>query len=268
MFKIAVYCGGGIKGFTESTFSRHMKIEADMYAGTSIGGIIACARAAGKSWTETTKLFESKGEFIFKKSSLFRLLRYGHKYKNKGLHRALDNFFGDLKMTDLSPVCITAMGINKDNYGPHFFSERSSDFVVDVCMATSAAPSYFKTYNGYIDGGVFMNNPVFYAYLKAKRDHPDERIKIINIGSGESALDFGKPNNGLDLISNVIQNMMNGNEMAAREMIEEFSDVLNVEYEYYDFKYSEPVALDSIDKFEVMKDAAYAEYVRSNNDKL
>ena len=268
MRKIAVFCGGGMKGYTEAVFSGYKEIEADMYAGTSIGGIISCARAAGKPWSDIARLFKLEGKTIFRKPSKIRLLFKSYKYNNKGLKKVLEEFFGNTMMHDLSPVCVTAMCISKNNYGPYFFSEKSTESVVNVCMATSAAPSYFPSYKGFIDGGVFMNNPVFYAFLKASRHWPNEVLDIVNVGSGESILDYGKSSNGVDLIGDVIQHMLNGNEMASREMMEEFSDVLGIKFRYHDFVYNEPVKLDSIDKFRTMRRAAHEEYIRSNNKEL
>ncbi|EGC31943.1 hypothetical protein DICPUDRAFT_156147 [Dictyostelium purpureum] len=49
-------------------------------------------------------------------------------------------------------------------WAPRFFhnlkNSRTADhLVVDVCLRTSAAPTYFPIYQGFVDGGVYANNP-------------------------------------------------------------------------------------------------------------
>lgn len=267
MKTIAVYCGGGIKGYTEAEFSKLMDIEADLWGGTSIGGIIACAKAGGKDWHAITRLFQDRGKNIFKRGWFHnsKLLWQSHRYSNKGLKKELKNFFGNMTMQSLKPVCVTAMSI-ENVYGPHYFSEKSADKVVDVCLATSAAPSYFPPHKGFVDGGLFMNNPVLYAYLKARRLWPQEVINVINIGSGESGLELGEAKNGVDLLDDLVQHFMQGNEMAAREIVVRFGKQLGINsYKYYDFSYDRKIALDETsDKaFESMRKAAYREHKRA-----
>jgi len=270
MKTIAVFCGGGIKGFAESKFCELINLKADLYAGTSIGGLIACARASHHSWGDIIALFQNNAKQIFPKHIGYKatLLFRNHRYSNKGLLRATQNFFGETRMTDLSPVCITALGIEKENYGPTYFSEISKVSVVDVCMRTSAAPSYFAPYQGYVDGGLFMNNPVIYAIMRAKNLWPQEEFHVINIGSGDDDVKYGPPRTGLSVVGDVISHSLNGSEMAARELMEKFGFDCVTKYDYHDFQFSEPVALDDTKAFDVMRKAAYDSYVRSSNEKL
>jgi hypothetical protein len=60
-------------------------------------------------------------------------------------------------------------------------------------METSAAPTYFPSYAGYIDGGVIANNPSMAAVAQALdgRNQPAERgtlagIKLLSVGTGAS----------------------------------------------------------------------------------
>lgn len=265
MKTIVVLCGGGIRGYTESEFCRLMKLDANLYAGTSIGGLIACARANGKSWEDISDLFLKHRKKIFKKSFGYKakLLYRNNRYNNKGLYNAVNDFFGDTTMNQLKPVCVTAMDITAENYGPHFFSEKSTGKVTDACMATSAAPSYFRPYQGFIDGGIFMNNPVLYAVLKAQEMWPKSDLKVINIGSGKSPRETGEAKNGLDIINDVISHSLNGSEMAGKEIMQRF-DIVK-EYEYHEFHYSRPVNLDDTDEesFKIMRKSAHEAYARA-----
>jgi hypothetical protein len=60
-------------------------------------------------------------------------------------------------------------------------------------MSTSAAPTYFPSYNGYIDGGVIANNPSMAAIAQVLdgRNQAGERatldqVKLLSVGTGDS----------------------------------------------------------------------------------
>lgn len=60
-------------------------------------------------------------------------------------------------------------------------------------MYTSAAPTYFPSVDGYIDGGVFANNPSMIAIAQAisRSNRPSERAKLddtilLSVGTGVS----------------------------------------------------------------------------------
>jgi len=98
------------------------------------------------------------------------------------IKHALDDYFGDTKLSELlKPCLITAYDIR--NRKAHFFnktdtkSEIRNFYVKDMARATSAAPTYFETariksiFNtpySLIDGGVFANNPAMCAYSEAR----------------------------------------------------------------------------------------------------
>ena len=61
--------------------------------------------------------------------------------------------------------------------------------IVDVALATSAAPTYFKRHrigeNEYIDGGLFANSPGLVGLHEAEIffKHPIDQVKILSIGT-------------------------------------------------------------------------------------
>ena len=76
------------------------------------------------------------------------------------------------------------------------FVQDYKHLMVDVAMATSAAPTYFKAYLSeagapLIDGGVFANNPAGLAAVEAVGvlNWPRDEIAILSLGCGEEALD-------------------------------------------------------------------------------
>ncbi|MEM7517924.1 MAG: hypothetical protein AAF368_13495, partial [Planctomycetota bacterium] len=63
------------------------------------------------------------------------------------------------------------------------------ELVVDVALRTSSAPTYFPSYQGYVDGGVVVNNPSMAALAQALdgrrgKCSDTEEILLMSIGTG------------------------------------------------------------------------------------
>lgn len=201
-FKILAIDGGGVKGlFSASLLSRIEEGTGkkctdyfDMIAGTSTGGLIALGLASGKSAEDLANLYINNGKAIFPTSN-YRLVRlwqdkisqflkqilFFGKYKPKALKKILTNEFGDKTIGELNNLVIIPSfnmirGITRIFKFPHkeggFFRDGKIK-VVDVALATSAAPTYFPVHEIdselYIDGGVWANNPSLCAITEAIR---------------------------------------------------------------------------------------------------
>lgn len=190
--RIICFDGGGIKGlFTTTLLGRVAKVrpdifkKADLFAGTSTGGIIALGLAHGLSPAELSKLYYEKAQKIFDDSFWDDLLDLGKSigadYSNKNLKHELKILFGgttlgELKQKVLIPTFDLMTEADKENptrWSPKFFHNYPGDDsdapekVIDVALRTSAAPTYFPAHQGYIDGGVVANNPSMAALVQA-----------------------------------------------------------------------------------------------------
>lgn len=168
----------------------------DLVAGTSTGGILTVALLAPHpddpsyprySAKEAVELYLKNGQFIFTKAPSARwplgTVFYRAKYRNDHMESTLQNYFGDLRMSELiKPCLITSYDIEKRR--AVFFTQHDAihkgpmyDFLVrDVARSTSAAPTYFPPgmakskadliYHT-IDGGLFANNPAMCAVVES-----------------------------------------------------------------------------------------------------
>lgn len=208
--------GGGIKGIATARSLERLEAKvpgwiskADVYAGTSTGGILALALAAGVSPTECVELYRANGAEIFASRGLSDKLAgsmdeiFRANYGQEGLKRVLQRTFGDMRLRDLKKkVLIPAFDFRR--WCPKFFDcEKDGDLsVVDVALATSSAPTYFpahgwatgKDVTCYADGGLFANNPSdsALAYVVAV-GVPIADIRLISFGTGANSPPAPKP---------------------------------------------------------------------------
>lgn len=194
-FKILSIDGGGIKGLYSAMILKHLEEEFecrivdyfDLICGTSTGGLIALALSIEKPAKEIVKLYEDKGKDIFPRSNysigrLWNIVKqviWGGKYKNHNLKKSLSKVFGNAVMGD-AKCLLNIPSYNLTRGRPRVFKYPHSEgklhmdeniSMVDVALATSAAPTYFPIHeikDGlYVDGGVWANNPSLTGLLEA-----------------------------------------------------------------------------------------------------
>lgn len=215
MKKILSIDGGGIKGVFPASFlasieevtGKSISEYFDLIVGTSTGGIIALGLGMGYSPKEMLQFYEEYGPTIFGGNIFAKFLRsIGFaKYDNTMLKAALVSKFGERKLGE-SKNRIVVPSVNLETGEVHVYKtahhERfKRDFkekVVDVAMATSAAPTYFPTYQSVqgvplIDGGLWANNPMGLAVVEAigVLGWSKDEIKVLSIGCTTEALDVG-----------------------------------------------------------------------------
>lgn len=187
-FQVLALSGGGYRGLysariladLEQEIGGHIARRFDLIAGTSIGGILALAVAMEIPAERMVLLFEKHGPEIFKwRPSLWGILRAP--YSSKPLANLLSDsqLFGESLLGDCKhPVIVPA--INYSSGQPQLFKtphhptlKRDHLFsLIDVALATSAAPGYFPRHtfnnNQYVDGGLYANAPGLIALHEAQ----------------------------------------------------------------------------------------------------
>ncbi|MEA2369943.1 MAG: hypothetical protein QOH12_337 [Solirubrobacteraceae bacterium] len=213
MRRVLAIDGGGVKGVVAASFLATLEEHLDwriveyfdLIVGTSTGGIIALGLAAGLPPAEIRNFYLTRGPTIFEGNRFARGARQWAtaKYNQAQLKTELQDVLGDRRLGDSATrLVIPSMDVNsgrvhlwKTAHNTRFVQDYKH-LMVDVAMATSAAPTYFKAYltdagAPLIDGGVFANNPAGLAAVEAVGvlSWPREDIAILSLGCGEEALD-------------------------------------------------------------------------------
>ncbi len=214
-FRVLSLDGGGMRGLYTATvletlachFASRRGAKAldvgkgfDLIVGTSTGGILATAIAHGQALTRVMDLYRLEGPMIFtdpmpdtaerwKLAGWLWRNRRKASNRNDCLRRVLCGFFGEETLGRLYQrrgirLCIPAVKAEHQTTKvfktPHA-SRLTFDAgyrLVDVCMATSAAPIFLPMVNladpggngcsfVYADGGLWANNPVLIGILEA-----------------------------------------------------------------------------------------------------
>jgi patatin-like phospholipase/acyl hydrolase len=213
--------GGGIRGIIpaivladlEARTARPISRSFDLIAGTSTGGILACALARASdagdgphfSASALVQLYVEEGPSIFS-ADLLRRIRtvdglIDERYSDAGLRAALDRYLGDARISQArTDVFITAYEL-EGRFAFFFRSTRArvkdaDDFTMaDAAHATSAAPTYFeparvsdvagaRTYT-LVDGGVYATNPAMCALAEVSRAGKLGEVELLlSLGTG------------------------------------------------------------------------------------
>jgi patatin-like phospholipase/acyl hydrolase len=205
-FRILSIDGGGLRGIIplqvikqiEQITGEPIHKSFDLIAGTSTGGLLACALTLQdyKSLeTDTRKytleqiesIYKERGKEIFPKTTGYFKRKaeglrklFNPQFDVTNLEKVLLDYFGDNRITScLRPIFISSYNIHRNL--PIFFTTREASIfpdknskLIEICRATSAAPTYFASHNFKynseniicVDGGVIMNNPSIGALIE------------------------------------------------------------------------------------------------------
>lgn len=221
-FQILCLSGGGYLGLYSVALLAELERQSgariasrfDLLAGTSIGGIIALALAAEKPAAEVQSAFEQNGKAIFGSGPPRRsacglfidLLRNAlkSKYSADALRSTIAEIVGaDLRIGELRhAVLIPAVNLSKGS--PQIFKTPHHETfrldlnlrVVDVALATSAAPTYFPLATIgdalYTDGGLYANSPDLLALHEATHffKQSESDVRLLSIGTTTAQFSF------------------------------------------------------------------------------
>jgi len=214
-FRVLCLDGGGMRGVYQTafleTFASRLQAEQgrtqsidigkafDLVVGTSTGGIVACALGAGIPLSSVQNIYLEHGKEIFPFQSMramcvvgkiVRALGLGLRSGNDALKQVLVKNLGSVTIGDVFQkrniaLAIPTLDINrhaavvfKTKHLKRLNGRDDSRTLVDVCMATSAAPilrsmaeltepGSADTKAVYVDGGLWANNPGLVAMMEA-----------------------------------------------------------------------------------------------------
>lgn len=275
-YRILSLDGGGICGlFTarllDNLVARFPAVvaNADLIAGTSTGGIIAIALARGVAPAALVDLYARRGAEIFDDSWIDNILdmgtAIGADYNNRRLRKRLVEILGTARLADLGKrVLIPSFDLDSTDassgvraWKPKFFhnfkgaDSDGSESAVDVALRTSAAPTYFPAYQGYIDGGVVANNPSVAAVAAAldprnRTGAKFDDLSVLSISTGSDAkyikgesLDWGWGQWARPMVQIMISGVMGVAHFQCKQL-------LGDRYRRLDRVFDRPVNLDDV----------------------
>ncbi len=230
-FRVLSLDGGGMRGTYTATYLDRVAsgfahrrdvgeldigVAFDLIVGTSTGGIIACALAAGVRPADVVALYKEHGRSIFLRELPTGLsgVVVDH-FKRPGalaagtavLRDALTQRLGATTLGEIYERRGIALAIPTVEMSqhrswvfktPHLTGSNHRDdgySLVDVCLATSAAPVYRSLaavdhpgndggYNVFVDGGLWANNPVLVGLIEAlDMTQPGQEIHVFSLGT-------------------------------------------------------------------------------------
>lgn len=214
-YRIVSFDGGGYRGVYSLRLLQRIQSlrsgvlsQADMFAGTSTGGLISLGLAAGHRTGGLLSIYQEQAPTIFKDTFLDDITDLGGltgaEYSIDGLVGATKGILGYdslkiLREKSNKHLLIATYGLDLPTTvegrsyrmaRPKFFSTYSSNdenaFAFEVAAYTAAAPTYFPVYRGYTDGGICTPNPVMAAVTEVVKEAgvPLADIQVLSIGTG------------------------------------------------------------------------------------
>jgi len=172
-YRVLVISGGGVFGvipaaLLASKFKNDKLLGSfDCFAGTSVGGILSLCYASGTSAMNVLHDLKTLSSKAFPKMPWWwRYNPFRTKYDNKPIEQVLQTVLPMTLEQLKAPVIVPAIDFKHNR--PKVFDTlvKDDDLKQDawaVARATSAAPTYFPPFRGYIDGGLMANMPVVVA---------------------------------------------------------------------------------------------------------
>ena len=228
-YRVLSLDGGGMRGIYTAAFMARLTGQFartrgesaldlgrgfDLITGTSTGAIVGCALAIGRPMPEVVALYREHGPKIFphriagKRSAIYRatqgsrIVREGDKALRKALKGVLDDVT-ILEVFEGRDISLAIPAVLMSEHRAWVFKKTPKSGVrddryplVDVCLATSAAPIYRSLAaiddpnapggpkQVFADGGLWANNPIMVGLVDALTVAPPEQpIEIYSLGT-------------------------------------------------------------------------------------
>lgn len=207
-FQVLALDGGGVKAlFTAHVLARleadlgvRVTDHFDLIAGTSAGGILALGLGAGLTPAEIVEHYTDLAERVFPRSrrAPWRVgsRALGPVYSGAVLHEVLTEVLGPRLLRESAKRLVipswdvqrAEVHIFKTPHHPRLRRDGNIS-MVDVAMATTAAPTFFEAARvdgqRLVDGGVWANNPSLVAIGEAVSmlDVSLDAIRVLNVGA-------------------------------------------------------------------------------------
>ncbi len=228
-YRVLCLDGGGMRGIYTAAFLERLSdqyarlrglsaldvgLGFDLIVGTSTGAIVGVGLAAGIPMSKVIELYSNHGSDIFQNRITGPLSAIKHGLKGRkslengeaSLKLALSEVLGNITMSDVYSgrgISLAVPAIRMNTHKAWVFKKtlksgvRDDNYpLVDVCLATSAAPIYrslaaIDNPSGgaggkevFADGGLWANNPVLVGLIDAIRNAaPDQPIELFSLGT-------------------------------------------------------------------------------------
>lgn len=205
-FQVLALDGGGLKGIFSAAILAALERDLqgsvvdhfDLITGTSTGGLIALGLGAGLTPADLVTFYGEAGPRIFHRPRGLARARqlFRPKYDAAPLRQALAEVFGDRTLAaSRKRLAIPSFNLGEDKV--HIFKtphhpRLKRDWrvpMVDVAMATAAAPTFFPAHSiermRLVDGGVWANNPTSVGIAEAVSMFgvPLDAIRVFSLGT-------------------------------------------------------------------------------------
>ncbi|PYP82245.1 MAG: hypothetical protein DMG65_26730 [Candidatus Angelobacter sp. Gp1-AA117] len=277
-YRILSLNGGGIRGIFQAFYLKELAKNLDgpisecfdLIAGTSTGSLIALGMALKIEPDKFVEMFKASGSQIFGNKRRLALLRKGTKYSVAPLQKVLLDIYGEKRLGDCEPTKVVVCSTVLNQYRHRIFTniQRSGERIgggdselriVDVALASSAAPTYFPSFQfekgsdvrTYVDGGLWANNPVLVAVIYAHRHLgiPLKDMRLMSLGNGNfpagiqaKKYDKARP---IFMVQDILELMFSSQNTAADDLAGSLIGVENVLS--LNGNLPEPVDLDDVD---------------------
>lgn len=296
--------GGGIRGLVliqlldqlEKVLGVPVNNCFDWIAGTSTGGVLALLLAQGKSVRECRCLYFRLKDRVFVGSR-----PYDAEPLEKILQKELGN---ETMMSDVKGARVMVTATKSDRHPAELHAFRNYDspmeiltqedldpfhntplpkpseqLVWQVARATGSAPTYFRAFGTFLDGGLISNNPTLDALTEIhqcnqayRATHQEEKIReidvVVSLGTGKSpviaveTIDVFRPDSlwgackmafGVSAISQLLVDQATQTDGRVIARAQAMCSMLNIPYYRLNPQMTENVGLDTTDNNTLVK---------------